>query len=137
GSNTVSIIDARSFVVRAEVPLGGQIDPTIEQRLNVRITDGGRYAWVGNQAGGSFAVVDLPSATLAAVHPTDKGADILYQFRGGPQAGWGMTTARYGRSVALVRPDSPSTPPRLIPTGERSHNLSRTPDNRTVYVSAP
>ena len=135
GSNTASIIDTGTLAVRAEVPIGGQIDPKVEQRLNVRITPDGHYAWIGNQAGAAFAVVDVRAGTLAAVHPTDKGADILYQLRGGPQEGSGMTTARYGNSVAIVRPDSPGTAPRLIPTGEGTHNLSRNPDNSRAYVS--
>jgi YVTN family beta-propeller protein len=135
GSNTASIVDVRSLAVRAQVPIGGQIDPAVQQKLNVRVTDDGRYAWIGNQAGGSFSVIDIASGTRAAVHPTDKGADILYQLRSGPQAGWGVTTARYGRSIALVRPDNPAIAPRLLPTAEGSHNVTRTPDERTAYVS--
>ena len=43
------------------------------QKLNARISNDGRYAWIGDQLGSAFSVIDLHTRALSAVIPAGRG----------------------------------------------------------------
>lgn len=114
GDNTLTLIDVPRLAVTATVPLRrpGQGDRNspgdgLTQKLNVRIASGGRYAWVGDQLGARWAVVDLAERRLATTIDASGGADILFELTKGPLAGTALGSARYGDALAVLDPNSP------------------------------
>ena len=108
GDDTISLIDIPTLGVSAPISIhrGNAPKPVPKnQKLNVRISNDGRYAWIGDQLGSAFSVIDLHTRTLAAVIPAGSGADIFTELRTGPSAGQAITTAR--RFLDVVNPLTP------------------------------
>jgi YVTN family beta-propeller protein len=157
GDNTVSFIDTHTLGVVATVPTRIPEQGTADamQKLNIRITANGRYAWIGDQAGSAASVIDIAARRLSTVLPASAGSDTLFQIGGGPSAGLGLMTARYGDFLDVVRPDQPSlvsdlfTAPNCSATGScaapqtagsgtlgsGSHQVAFSPGWLTAYVS--
>lgn len=156
--NTLSLIDTHTLHVIATVPIRrpGQRDaviaPRVTQKLNVRIAPGGRYAWVGDQFGADWAVINLPRRRLVATYPAGTGADILFLINRGPMAGQALGTARYAARLSVLAPSRPAitgsvttvpgtrhpAPPYLGasgPPGAGPHVLALSPSGSTAYVT--
>jgi YVTN family beta-propeller protein len=110
GSDTVSFIDTRTMRVVATVPIRTPQEGSanVMQKLNIRISANGRYAWVGDQAGSAISVIDVPQRRLDTTLPATSGSDTLFAIGGGPSAGLGLMTARDGDFMDVVRPEQPS-----------------------------
>ncbi|GAC1495655.1 MAG: hypothetical protein NVS2B15_17680 [Pseudarthrobacter sp.] len=161
GEDTVSLIDVSTLAVSAPISLHAPgaaptpPDGKTDQKLNVRITRDGRYAWVGDQAGSAFSVIDLSTRSLVDVLPAASGADIATEIRTGPSTGLSLTTARYGNYLDVVTASPPSlvghivTAPTLPetngpgtsytgktgPQGVGSHMVVTNPEGTRAYVS--
>jgi YVTN family beta-propeller protein len=160
GDNTLTLVDVATLAVTGTVPLRlpGQADRNrqgdgLVQKLNVRMASEGRYAWVGDQLGARWSVVDVIERRLAATFDAGGGADILFQLRKGPLGGVALGSARYGDGLAVLDPNHPrllgtvrttSGPPSTAPvfddgpgapSGTGPHTLVTDPSGTRGYVS--
>jgi YVTN family beta-propeller protein len=156
GDDTASLIDIPTLGVSAPISIHRGTAPEAvpnRQKLNVGISSDGRYAWIGDQLGSAFSVIDLQTRTLATVIPAASGADEFTELPTGPSAGQAITTARYGGFLDVVTPSPPallsmvSTVPSVPitstdsypgitgPEGAGSHLVVVNPDGTRAYVS--
>lgn len=157
GDDTISFVDTAHLTVTGSTGLRRPGTPAAKeqsQKLNVRISSDGRYAWVGDQAGAAFSVFDIAARKLVAVIPAGSGADIFNELPNGPSKGVAITTARYGQSVDVVTPSPPALRAQILtapscaapgcapsypgtsgPQGVGSHQLVTDPAGDRAYIS--
>lgn len=144
GSNDVSFVDAANLTEVARVSIMGpiataQYDSTVNQRLNPRISPDCKYLWVGNQAAGTFAVLDIAQRKLVGeVKSADKGggSDIIFFINKGPAAGKALGTNRYSPFVTEINPQPPFNVIKRIPHGVGTHYVWLNEDATEAYVSS-
>jgi YVTN family beta-propeller protein len=110
--DTLSLVDVARLRVVGTIPLRrpGQGDAVaagspLVQRLNVRFSPDGRFAWVGDQLGARWAIIDLTRRQPASTCRAAAGADIVFAIPRGPMRGLALGTARYGDAVSVLDPD--------------------------------
>ena len=123
-SNTLSLVDAVSRTLLAEIPVG--VDPR-----TVAVDDAGTRAYVANRGSGSVSVVDL--AARVAVATVLVGSEP-----------WGVVTSPDGRYayVTLTGADQVAvldattlTVTQTIAMGDRPAGLALSDDGRILYVT--
>lgn len=160
GDDTVSFIDTATRTVTATTsihpppPAAAPATDPAKQKTNIRVSDDGRFAWVGDQMGSTFSVLDMSSRRLVAVLPAASGADIYTEITHGPARGHAITTARYGPFLDDVSTDPPALLGQIAsapncpdarqcasvtgdtgPSGVGSHEAVLNPDATRAYVS--
>ena len=144
GDNTVSFVDVANLTELARVSIMGPVassqhDSTITQRLNPRVSPDCKYLWVGNQASGTFAVLDIAQRKLAGeVRAAGKGggSDIMFFIRKGPAAGMAIGTNRYSSFTTVINPNPPFNVIKRIPAGKGTHYVWLNHDASEAYVSS-
>jgi len=123
-SNTLSLVDAVSRTLLAEIPVG--VDPR-----TVAVDDAGTRAYVANRGSGSVSVVDLAARVAVATIPV------------GPEP-WGVVTGPDGRAVYVAVTgddriavlDGPAlTVTQSLPVADRPAGLALSDDSRTLYAT--
>lgn len=143
GSNDVSFVDVGTLTEVARVSIMGpistaQYDTTVRQRLNPRLSPDCKYLWVGNQAAGTFAVLDVQQRKLVAeIKSAEKGggSDIVFFINKGPAAGLALGTNRYSEFTTVIDPKNFKALKRL-PAGKGTHYVSLNEDFTEAYVSS-
>lgn len=144
GSNDVSFVDVRTLRERKRVSIMGpvstaQYNPAVRQRLNPRVSPDCKYLWVGNQAAGVFAVLDIEKRQLIAevrAAESGGGSDIVFFVHGGPAEGRAIGTNRYSDFTTLIDPEPPFKAGRRIPAGLGTHYITFNEDYTKGYVSS-
>lgn len=144
GSNDVSFIDTASLTEIARVPIMGpisteQYDTKLNQRLNPRISPDCKYLWVGNQAAGTFAVLDITTRTMVGeVKSAEKGgsSDIMFFINKGPAAGLAIGTNRYSPFATVINPKPLFNVIKRIPAGKGTHYVWLNEDSTQAYISS-
>jgi YVTN family beta-propeller protein len=123
-SNTLSLVDAFSRTLLAEIPVG--VDPR-----TVAVDDAGTRAYVVNRGSGSVSVVDLAARATVATIPV------------GPEP-WGVVTSPDGRDVYVavtgadriaVLDGTALTVTQSLPVADRPAGLALSDDGRTLYAT--
>lgn len=143
GSNDVSFVDVGTLTEVARVSIMGpistaQYDTTVRQRLNPRLSPDCKYLWVGNQAAGTFAVLDVAQRKLVAeIKSAEKGggSDIIFFINKGPAAGLALGTNRYSEFTTVIDPKNFRALKRL-PAAKGTHYVSLNQDFTEAYVSS-
>lgn len=143
GSNDVSFIDVGTLSEVARVSIMGpisqaQLDTSVTQRLNPRISPDCKYLWVGNQAAGVFAVLNIADRQLVAeVRAAEKGggSDIVFFIPDGPAKGMAIGTNRYSEFATVIDPNT-FKPLKRIPAGKGTHYVTFNEGFTTAYVSS-
>lgn len=143
GSNDVSFVDVGSLTEVARVSIMGpistaQYDSSVRQRLNPRISPDCKYLWVGNQAAGTFAVLDIAQRKMVAeIKSAEKGggSDIIFFINKGPAAGLALGTNRYSEFTTVIDPKTFKALKRL-PAAKGTHYVSLNEDFTEAYVSS-
>lgn len=143
GSNDVSFVDVGTLNEVARVSIMGpisqaQMDSTMTQRLNPRISPDCKYLWVGNQAAGVFAVLSIADRRLVAeVRAAEKGggSDIVFFIPDGPAKGMAIGSNRYSEFATVINPTTFQAVKR-IPAGKGTHYLTFNESFTTAYVSS-
>lgn len=144
GSNNVSFVDAAKLTEVARVSIMGpistaQYDSKVNQRLNPRVSPDCKYLWVGNQAAGTFAVLDIAQQKLVGeVKSAEKGggSDIMFFINKGPAAGKAIGTNRYSPFATIINPQPPFNVIKRIPAGVGTHYVFLNEDATEAYVSS-
>jgi DNA-binding beta-propeller fold protein YncE len=144
GSNDVSFVDVASLTEVARVSIMGpvstaQYDTKVTQRLNPRISPDCKYLWVGNQAAGTFAVLDIAQRKLVGeVRAAEKGggSDIMFFIGKGPAAGLAIGTNRYSPFATVINPKPPFNVIKRISAGMGTHYVWLNADSTEAYVSS-
>lgn len=144
GDNNVSFVDTATLTEVARVSIMGpistaQFDTKVTQRLNPRVSPDCKYLWVGNQAAGTFAVLDIAQRKMVKeVKSAEKGggSDIMFFINKGPAAGMALGTNRYSRFVSLINPQPPFNVIKRIPAGLGTHYVWLNEDATQAYVSS-
>lgn len=143
GSNDVSFVDVGTLTEVARVSIMGpistaQYDTNVRQRLNPRLSPDCKYLWVGNQAAGTFAVLDVEQRKLIAeIKSAEKGggSDIIFFINSGPAKGLALGTNRYSEFTTLIDPTTFKALKRL-PAAKGTHYVSLNQDFTEAYVSS-
>ena len=144
GDNTVSFVDVANLAELARVSIMGPVatsqhDPKITQRLNPRVSPDCKYLWVGNQASGTFAVLDIAQRKMVGeVRSAGKGggSDIMFFINKGPAAGMAIGTNRYSPFTTVINPKPPFNVIKKIPAGMGTHYVWLNHDATEAYVSS-
>lgn len=144
GSNNVSFVDTNSLTEIARVSIMGpistaQFDTKVNQRLNPRVSPDCKYLWVGNQAAGTFAVLDIATRKMIKeVKAAEKGggSDIMFFIAKGPAAGLAIGTNRYSPFTTLINPKPPFNVIKRIPAGMGTHYVWFNEDSTRAFVSS-
>lgn len=144
GSNDVSFVDVATLTEIARVSIMGRIsksqyDKNVNQRLNPRVSPDCKYLWVGNQAAGTFAVLDIATRKLVAeVRAAEKGggSDIMFFINQGPAKGLAIGSNRYSDFTTVVNPNPPFNVIKRIPAGMGTHYVFLNEDSTQAYVSS-
>lgn len=144
GSNDVSFVDAANLTEVARVSIMGpistaQYDTKVNQRLNPRVSPDCKYLWVGNQAAGTFAVLDIATKKMVGeVKSAEKGggSDIMFFINKGPAAGLAIGTNRYSPFTTVINPKPPFNVIKRIPAGTGTHYVWLNEDSTQAYVSS-
>ena len=144
GDNTVSFVDVANLAELARVSIMGPVatsqhDPKITQRLNPRVSPDCKYLWVGNQASGTFAVLDITQRKMVGeVRSAGKGggSDIMFFINKGPAAGMAIGTNRYSPFTTVINPKPPFNVIKKIPAGMGTHYVWLNHDATEAYVSS-
>lgn len=144
GDNTVSFVDVGSLTEVARVSIMGpistaQFDPKVTQRLNPRISPDCKYLWVGNQAAGTFAILDIALRQMVAeVRSAEKGggSDIAFFVTKGPAAGLVLGTNRYSEFTTVINQNPPFNVIKRISAGKGTHYVTLNEDATQAYVSS-
>lgn len=144
GTNDVSFVDVATLQETARVSIMGpvsisQYSTTTKQRLNPRILQDCKYVWVGNQAAGVFAVVNIAQRQLVAEVPSagaGGGSDIVFYIHGGPANGLVIGTNRYSAFTTIINPNPPFNILKRIPAGNGTHYVTFDEYYKKAYVSS-
>lgn len=144
GSNDVSFVDTVNLTELARVSIMGpistaQYDTQVTQRLNPRISPDCKYLWVGNQAAGTFAVLDIATRKMVGeIKSAEKGggSDIMFFINKGPAAGLAIGTNRYSPFTTVINPKPPFNVIKRIPAGVGTHYVWLNEDSTEAYVSS-
>lgn len=144
GDNTVSFVDVATLTEVARPSFMGpiaasQYDTTVNQRVNPRISPDCKYLWVGNQAGGTFAIFDIATRTMVGeVKSAEKGggSDIAFFINQGPAKGVVIGTNRYSAFTTVINPNPPFNVIKRIPAGLGTHFVWLNEDSTQAYVSS-
>ena len=144
GTNDLSFVDVETLQETARVSIMGplsisQLSATTKQRLNPRILPDCKYVWVGNQASGVFAVVDIALRKLVAEVPSagsGGGSDIVFYIHGGPAHDLLIGTNRYSAFTTVINPKPPFNVLKRIPAGNGTHYVMFDQYYKKAYVSS-
>lgn len=144
GDNNVSFVDAANLTEVARVSIMGpisikQYDKNVNQRLNPRVSPDCKYLWVGNQAAGTFAVLDIAQRKLIKeVRAAEKGggSDIMFFINKGPAAGLAIGTNRYSPFTTVINPRPPFNVIKRIPAGMGTHYVWLNENSTEAFISS-
>jgi YVTN family beta-propeller protein len=123
-SNSLTLIDAASHVVLAEIPVG--VDPR-----SVAISSDGVTAYVANQGSDSLSVVDLVTQSVSAeVAVGDRPVGVAVS----PDARF-VAVAESGDDQVRILGAASLSALSVVGVGDRPYGLAFTPDGRRLLVT--